>query len=70
MKSFITSLIAIILLITAGVLFKSEITGILQERSIRSHFDSSQGNKLTPEGYAPEIVGDLQNGSHNTQGEQ
>ncbi len=57
-KNILIALIAFILIITAGWICRSEIKTIFKEFNIRVNFDSSQGNKLTPEGYAPEVVGD------------
>lgn len=68
-KKFLTIIIAILLLIIAGVLSRSEISTIIKETYARTHFDSSKGNKLTPEGYAPEVVGDSYKSDNTSQGE-
>ncbi len=58
-KTLTVTIIAIILLVMAGMICKTELTTFVRSTYTRVQFDSSQGNKLTPQGYAPEVVGPL-----------
>ena len=56
-SEFSMFIIGICLLIVAGLIFSPHINSFLKDTYTRANFKPEDGNQLTPEGYAPEVVG-------------